>query len=242
VSNLNDVETVETVEGAEATRMARRKGKLLTLDQHIGIRIPGGKQSFQLSAAKGSGPIHSGMPRSPRSSNGIIESKKSAEWWNMINDQNREWTESPKDQESQTQQDYDLVDITSMRNASFFFAKILPDLCNSKALCATSPGGGSRDLVAVRPVSPFRIEKRYPRRVGLSAMSRSNAETTTIQSCATKRTQWRYLLRMKPSGPLTQRKLRIANVAINRHGFITSSFRCWHNLRRCTQSDLMNSG
>jgi hypothetical protein len=48
-----------------------------------------------------------------------------------------------------------------MRNASFFFAKILPDLCNSKALCATSPGGGSRDFVAVRPVSPFRIEKRY---------------------------------------------------------------------------------
>src|ERR1700746_1049594 len=69
-----------------------------------------------------------------------------------------------------------------------------------------------------------------------------DAETTTIQSCATKRTQWRYLLRMKPSGPLTQRKPRIANVAINRHGFITSSFRCWHNLKRCTQSDLMNSG
>jgi hypothetical protein len=33
----------------------------------------------------------------------------------MINDQNREWTESPKDQESQTQQDYDLVHIPSMR-------------------------------------------------------------------------------------------------------------------------------
>jgi hypothetical protein len=35
-------------------------------------------------------------------------------------------------------------------------AKILPDLCNSKALCATSPGGGSRDFVATRAVSPFR--------------------------------------------------------------------------------------
>jgi hypothetical protein len=36
----------------------------------------------------------------PGSLNGIIESKKSAEWWNVINDRNREWTESPKDQES----------------------------------------------------------------------------------------------------------------------------------------------
>jgi hypothetical protein len=33
----------------------------------------------------------------------------------MINDQNRERTESPKNQESQTQQDYNLVHILSMR-------------------------------------------------------------------------------------------------------------------------------
>ncbi|HXQ32787.1 MAG TPA: hypothetical protein VN843_02075, partial [Anaerolineales bacterium] len=59
------------------------------------------------------GPIHSGM-RSPRSLNGIIESKKSAEWWNVINDENREWTDSPKHQKSQTQQDHDLVHIPSM--------------------------------------------------------------------------------------------------------------------------------
>jgi hypothetical protein len=33
--------------------------------------------------------------------NGIIESKKSAEWWNnVINDKNREWTDGPKHQES----------------------------------------------------------------------------------------------------------------------------------------------
>jgi hypothetical protein len=37
---------------------------------------------------------------SPGSLNGIIESKKSAEWWNMINDKNREWTDGPKHQES----------------------------------------------------------------------------------------------------------------------------------------------
>ena len=68
--------------------------------------------------------IHSGMPRSPRSLDGIIESKKSAEWWNMINDENHEWTDSPKHQKSQTQQDYDFVHITSMRKTRtrlFFF-------------------------------------------------------------------------------------------------------------------------
>jgi hypothetical protein len=52
VSKLSDVETVETVEGAEATRNGYEEREAVTLDQHIGIRIPGGKQSFQLSAAK----------------------------------------------------------------------------------------------------------------------------------------------------------------------------------------------
>jgi hypothetical protein len=36
----------------------------------------------------------------PRSLNGIFESKKSAEWRNEINDEKREWTDSPKQQES----------------------------------------------------------------------------------------------------------------------------------------------
>ena len=31
---------------------------------------------------------------------GIIESKKSAEWWDVINDKNCEWTDGPKRQES----------------------------------------------------------------------------------------------------------------------------------------------
>jgi hypothetical protein len=47
--------------------------------------------------------------------NGIIEPKKSAEWWGVINDKNREWADGPNQQESQTQPDYDLVHITSMR-------------------------------------------------------------------------------------------------------------------------------
>ena len=51
----------------------------------------------------------------PGSLNGIIESKKSAERRNVINDKNREWTDSPNQQKSQTQPDYDLVHITSMR-------------------------------------------------------------------------------------------------------------------------------
>jgi hypothetical protein len=33
-----------------------------------------------------------------------IESKKSAEWWNVINDEKREWTNSPNSHKSQTQQ------------------------------------------------------------------------------------------------------------------------------------------
>jgi hypothetical protein len=52
VSKLNDVETVETVEGAEPTRNGYEEREAVTLDQHIGIRIPVGKQSFELSAAK----------------------------------------------------------------------------------------------------------------------------------------------------------------------------------------------
>lgn len=51
----------------------------------------------------------------PGSLYGIIESKKSSEWWNLINDKNREWTDCPKQQESQTQYDYNLVHITLMR-------------------------------------------------------------------------------------------------------------------------------
>jgi hypothetical protein len=36
----------------------------------------------------------------PGSLNGIIESKKSAEWWDVINDKNPEWTDGPKHLES----------------------------------------------------------------------------------------------------------------------------------------------
>jgi hypothetical protein len=35
------------------------------------------------------------LPRLFSSLNGSIESKKSAEWWNVINDEKREWTDSP---------------------------------------------------------------------------------------------------------------------------------------------------
>jgi hypothetical protein len=50
--------------------------------------------------SKFAGPIHSGDAEIPGSLNGIFESKKSAEWWNVINDKNREWTDDPKHQES----------------------------------------------------------------------------------------------------------------------------------------------
>ncbi|PYT96761.1 MAG: hypothetical protein DMG38_22520 [Acidobacteria bacterium] len=72
----------------------------VTLDQHIGVRIPGGKQSFQLSAVKIRGSHSFWDAKIQGSLNGIIESKKSAEWWNVINDKNHEWTDSPNHQKS----------------------------------------------------------------------------------------------------------------------------------------------
>jgi hypothetical protein len=40
------------------------------------------------------------LPRLFGSLNGSIESKKSAEWWNVINDEKREWTDSPNSKQS----------------------------------------------------------------------------------------------------------------------------------------------
>jgi hypothetical protein len=87
----------------------------VTLDQHIGVRIPRGKQSFQLSAVKIRGSHSFRDAEIPGSLDRIIESKKSAEWWNVINDKNHERTDSPNQQKSQTQPDYDLAHLSSMR-------------------------------------------------------------------------------------------------------------------------------
>ena len=43
MSKLSDVENVETVEGVEVTRMATRKWRLVTLDQHIGVHYSAAK-------------------------------------------------------------------------------------------------------------------------------------------------------------------------------------------------------
>ena len=79
------------------TRMAARKGRLRLWISISGFEFRG---ALQLSAAK--------MLRSRSFRDAEIppvifwshRAKESAEWWNMINDQNREWTESPKHQES----------------------------------------------------------------------------------------------------------------------------------------------
>jgi hypothetical protein len=99
VSKLSDVENVETVEAAEATN-GYKEMEAVTLDQHIGVRIPRGKQFFQLSAVKIRGSHSFRDAEIPGSLNRIIESKKSAEWWNVINDKNHEWTDSPNHQKS----------------------------------------------------------------------------------------------------------------------------------------------
>jgi hypothetical protein len=72
VSRLSDVENVETVEGAESnSERVREKGSHSFRDAEI-----------------------------PGSLNGIVESKKSAESGDVIDDKNREWTDGPKQQES----------------------------------------------------------------------------------------------------------------------------------------------
>jgi hypothetical protein len=72
----------------------------VTLDQHIGVRISGGKQSLQLSAVKIRGSHSFRDSEIPGSLDRIIESEKSAEWWNVMNDKNRDWTDGPKHHES----------------------------------------------------------------------------------------------------------------------------------------------
>ena len=86
MSKLSDVEKVETVEGVEVTRMATKKWRLDSGSAYRGSNSGGTNNLFNYLRRKCSVPIHSGMPRSPRSFNGVIESKKSAGWWNMIND------------------------------------------------------------------------------------------------------------------------------------------------------------
>ena len=92
-----------------------RKASRDSMDQHIGSRILGGEPIFPAVAVRIRGSHSFRDAGIPVSLKGIIKSKKSAEWWNVINDKNRQWADSPNQQKSQTQPDYDLVHITSMR-------------------------------------------------------------------------------------------------------------------------------
>jgi len=65
-----------------------------------GVESLEGSQSFQLFAVKIRGSHAFREAGMPGSLDAIVESKKSAEWWNVINDKNREWTDGPKRQES----------------------------------------------------------------------------------------------------------------------------------------------
>jgi hypothetical protein len=94
------------------------------MDEHTGSRILEGPISIG-TCGKIRGSHSFWDAEVPGSLNGIIESKKSAEWRNAINDKNREWTDGPNQQESQTHPGYDLVHIHSMRKTRtrlFFFA------------------------------------------------------------------------------------------------------------------------
>jgi hypothetical protein len=71
----------------------------VTHGQHILSRILGGEPIFlAICGQKSRVPFIPGG-RGPGSLNGIIESKKSAEWWDVTDDKNREWTDGPKHQE-----------------------------------------------------------------------------------------------------------------------------------------------
>jgi len=70
------------------------------MDQRIGSRILGGQPIFLAICGQIRGSHSFRDAGIPGSLNPIIESKKSAEWWNVINDKNRAWTDGPKHQES----------------------------------------------------------------------------------------------------------------------------------------------
>jgi hypothetical protein len=99
VSNLNDVETVETVEGAEATRNDYEERRALD-SWTSSSGVDGGQPNpSRYLRSRFSVPFIPDANIS-RSLFGIIESKKSAERRNMISDENRGWSDSPKHQES----------------------------------------------------------------------------------------------------------------------------------------------
>jgi hypothetical protein len=83
------------------------------LDQHIGVHIPGANNLFKYLRPKSPVPFIPARRNSHGHLNGVIESKKSAEWWNVINGRNREWSDSPSRQKSKTQPHYDLVQVPS---------------------------------------------------------------------------------------------------------------------------------
>jgi hypothetical protein len=99
VSKLSDVENVETVEAGEATRNGDYDRKIShnSSTSISGVESLGAANLFAVKILRS----HSFRDAEiPASLNGIIESKKSAEWWDVINDKNREWTDRPKHQES----------------------------------------------------------------------------------------------------------------------------------------------
>jgi hypothetical protein len=103
VSKLSDVESVENVEAGDATRNGYYKyeGKPWLMCSAYRESNPWGAANLSsYLRSKFVGPIHSGKSIILGSLNEIIESKKSAEWWNVINDKKREWTDGPKYQES----------------------------------------------------------------------------------------------------------------------------------------------
>ena len=68
--------------------------------QHIGSRILGGEPIFLAICGQISRSHSFRDAEIPGSFNGVIESKKSAEWWNVINDKNRQWADRPNHQKS----------------------------------------------------------------------------------------------------------------------------------------------
>ena len=87
----------------------------VTLDQHHRETEFRGQTIFATICRQIRGSHSFRDAESHGSLNGIIESEKSAEWRNVINDKKREWTDSPNQQEPQTQPDYDLMHINWMR-------------------------------------------------------------------------------------------------------------------------------
>src|SRR5437879_6582488 len=81
--------------------------------------------------------------------------------------------------------------------------------------CDRSPGGGSRDFVSTRAVSPFRTTSDA--REGWAKCAVAPGCRAQSKAACENPIHLRHLVRVNPSGPMKQRKTIIVTAPINRN-------------------------